>query len=155
MTAIFTTLLILISASQVNVRLVPAVADAQVELILYRIEGEVFWEIPAGDCRTDEKGECQIRLAREIRDRAGFLRGYLQANGIKRPVLWPGGQVWVEVPLALARDEAYDYLESPPTPAIEYRREKRISWLSLGLAGLAAYATWQAYRAAKRQENKK
>jgi len=147
-----TLLLYLYINSLVNVRLEPPIQNARVELVLYRIEGETFWEIPAGACRTDENGECQIRLPREIRDRAGFLRGYLQANGVQRAVIWPGGALNVEIPLIIARDEAYDYLETPQTPAITYRREKRITWIGLLLSGLAAYGVYRIHRAAKRQE---
>lgn len=150
----FTALLILLTTSLVHVRLDPPAPNVQVELVLYRIEGEVFWEIPAGNCRTGETGECQIRLPREIRDRAGLLRGYLLTNGVQRPVIWPGGVLDVEISLTTQRDEAYDYLETPQTPAIEYRRERRVFWLPLLIAGLLAFLIYQAYRAAKRQKRR-
>ncbi len=153
MTATLKILLIILTTSLVHIRLDPPVQNAQVDLILYRIEGKTFWEIPAGSCRTNEAGECQIRLAREIRDRAGFLRGYLLTNGVQRPIIWPGGVLNVEIPLVIQRDEAYDYLETPQAPAVVYQREKRIAWLPILLAGLAAWVTFLAYRAAKKQEH--
>jgi hypothetical protein len=101
-------------------------AGVRVELFLYRFEESRIRAIPAGSCRTGEGGRCQIVVKKDVRDQSGFYRGYLAVGSYgKRPVLWPGGElsmnVWLnedDVVDVAGESGPYDWQEGAETPAV-------------------------------------
>jgi hypothetical protein len=127
-------------------------AGVQISLVLYRIEQGIYWEIPAGSCETDTLGQCEIQVTKIIRGRDGFLRGYLMMNGIRRAVIWPGGDV--EVVLSMSEgphEEMYDFLSTQDHPVIVKQEASRFTIIPALLAVLAGIVTIMVIRATKKQ----
>ena len=74
-------------------------AGVKASLFLYQFKDTEAEVIPSGNCRTDENGRCQISITQKApRDQGGFLRGYLVVGEYgQRTLLWPGGQLEVNV----------------------------------------------------------
>lgn len=67
-------ILFIVTLSMVKVLDVPQ-SGIEIALILYRIEQDTYWEVPAGNCVTDIHGECEIEVKEVIRGQDGFIRG--------------------------------------------------------------------------------
>jgi hypothetical protein len=143
---------VMAALAMISVRLEIPQEGVQISLVLYRIEQGIYWEIPAGSCETDTLGQCEIQVTKIIRGRDGFLRGYLMMNGIRRAVIWPGGDV--EVTLSMSEpphDKPYDYLSSEDHPVIIKQEAGYLAIIPALLAVLAGIVTFMAARAAKKQ----
>jgi hypothetical protein len=101
-------------------------AGVKVSLYLYQFGQTPIRAIPAGSCRTGEGGRCQIVVKGDVRDQSGFYRGYLAVGSYgKRPVLWPGGELSMNVWLneddmvdVAGESGPYDWQEGGETPAV-------------------------------------
>lgn len=63
-------------------------------LVTFRAEGE---RLERGQCVTDEAGTCTLQVLNAPTDASGLIRGYLYLGDGQRPVLWPGGDLAIEI----------------------------------------------------------
>jgi hypothetical protein len=133
-TALFFTLVLLLT---------PARSGVPVELVLYRGQGAVWEERVAGRCLTDASGRCAIQGRAEAWA-DGFLRGEVRWEGHARPLIWPGGDLQIELSETLAGDARYDTLpERADAPLIV---RERVNWLLLALGAAALAFSLAVYR---------
>jgi hypothetical protein len=116
-TALFFTLVLLLT---------PARSGVPVELVLYRGQGAVWEERVAGRCLTDASGRCAIQGRAEAWA-DGFLRGEVRWEGHARPLIWPGGDLQIELSETLAGDARYDWRWG--------RRRWRSAWPCIAASG--------------------
>jgi hypothetical protein len=101
-------------------------AGIKVSLYLYQFGQTPIRAIPSGRCRSGADGHCQIVVKKDVRDQSGFYRGYLAVGSYgKRPVLWPGGElsmnVWLnedDVVDVAGESGPYDWQEGGETPVV-------------------------------------
>jgi hypothetical protein len=143
---------VMAAIAMISVRLEIPQEGVQISLVLYRIEQGIYWEIPAGSCVTDSQGLCEIQVTKIIRGSDGFLRGTLMMNGIRRAVIWPGGDVEVVMTLSEGPHEnMYDFLSTQDHPVMVKQEAQRFTIIPALLAVLAGIVTIMAARAAKKQ----
>lgn len=127
------------------ITLTPPQPGVEVELILYRQEGTAWIEGPAGRCVTDVQGACQIRADGQPWG-DGLLRGELRWAGGKRALIWPGGELALELSPNMASEARYDFLPGDPEAAPHIRRQGA-AWLPLLLAaGILIGSAWLALK---------
>jgi hypothetical protein len=122
-------------------------AGVRVELFLYRFEESRIRAIPSGSCRTGEGGRCQIVVKKDVRDQSGFYRGYLAVGSYgKRPVLWPGGElsmnVWLnedDVVDVVGESGPYDWQEGDENPAVAVGKRFPVAKIAIVLVVLAIW----------------
>jgi hypothetical protein len=120
-TALFFTLVLLLT---------PARSGVPVELVLYRYQGAVWEERVVGRCQTDASGRCAIQGRAEAWA-DGLLRGEVRWEGGARPLIWPGGDLQIELS-DVAGDARYETLPAQDAPQIIVR--ERVNWPLLALA---------------------
>jgi hypothetical protein len=122
-------------------------AGVRVELFLYRFEESRIRAIPAGSCRTGEGGRCQIVVKKDVRDQSSFYRGYLAVGSYgKRPVLWPGGELSMNVWLnenggvdVAGESGPYDWQEGDETPAVAVGKRFPVAKIAIVLVVLVIW----------------
>jgi hypothetical protein len=111
--------------------LTPPRAGVEVEVVLFRALGAGVWEERiVGRCQTDASGRCAIQGRAEAWA-DGLLRGEVRWEGGARPLIWPGGDLQIEL-RDVAGDARYDTLPAQDAPLIVKR--ERVNWPLLALA---------------------
>jgi hypothetical protein len=126
--------------------LTPPRAGVEVEVVLFRALGAGVWEERVvGRCLTDASGRCAIQGRAEAWA-DGLLRGEVRWEEGARPLIWPGGDLQIEL-RDVAGDARYDTLPAQGAPLIVKR--ERVNWPLLALAVFVLVASVFLARRAK------
>lgn len=112
----------------------PPRAGVEIELALYREHGSVWVEQIGGRCVTDAAGACVLRGRAPVWE-DGLARGLLRWDGEERPLIWPGGEMALDLTASVPGEGRYDGLPAVGAPQIE-RAERAPNFCLLLLAGV-------------------